>query len=165
MLSSFAEMESLGIYHSDIKPHNFLVDEFWNIKIIDFSISLIKNKDLTESATELHPIQGTEGYRAPEIEAIHNLKEIKGSYKVGKADVFSLGIVFLQMMLLIPLKNYNTPERNNNLMQLIDDRIQFEWARQLFKNMLNINPSERSRFSNLINYLPLQLVTPSVNIP
>ena len=28
MITSFAEMESLGIYHGDIKPHNLLIDDF-----------------------------------------------------------------------------------------------------------------------------------------
>ena len=72
LLTSFAEMENLGIYHMDIKPQNLLADQYLNIKIIDFSISLKKNEELAQTATGMNPIQGTECYRAPELDDFHD---------------------------------------------------------------------------------------------
>ena len=45
-IPSFAEMETMKIYHQDIKPHNLLVTANIVIKIIDFSISEINNSIL-----------------------------------------------------------------------------------------------------------------------
>ena len=154
LLTSFAEMENLGIYHMDIKPQNLLADQYLNIKIIDFSISLKKNEELTQTATGMNPIQGTECYSAPELEDFHDSKQVEGKYRIGKSDVFSLGIVFLQMLLMIPLKNYNTRDKNQELMDLINNTVEFPWAKKLCRNMLSLNPKKRHRFSNLLKYLP-----------
>ena len=154
LLTSFAEMENLGIYHMDIKPKNLLVNQYLNIKIIDFSISLKKNEELTQTATGMNPIQGTECYSAPELEDFHDSKQVEGKYRIGKSDVFSLGIVFLQMLLMIPLKNYNTRDKNQELMDLINNTVEFPWAKKLCRNMLSLNPKKRHRFSNLLKYLP-----------
>ncbi|OMJ87803.1 hypothetical protein SteCoe_10456 [Stentor coeruleus] len=89
LLSSFKFMKDVGVFHSDIKPHNFLVDQFWNIKIIDFSISMIKNEDITTTATGQFPIQDTEGYIAPEIKEARLNKELNARFNPEK-QMFSL---------------------------------------------------------------------------
>jgi serine/threonine protein kinase len=148
LLNSFAQMEALRIYHGDIKPQNMLVDDFWNIKIIDFNCSLAKQEEITEAATGINPIQGTQGYRAPEVEEYFRQGTGKAPYRVEKADVFSLGMVFLQMILLIPVTGLNTKEKNPDLMQVVET-VPFEWAQDLLKNMLDINPKKRNSFNNL----------------
>lgn len=65
LIFSFSQMEAVRIYHKDINPNNLLVTQNFEIKIIDFSISEVK--ECTSSNTDTHPLQGTRGYMAPEL--------------------------------------------------------------------------------------------------
>jgi serine/threonine protein kinase len=152
LLHSFAEMETLGIYHRDIKPQNMLVDDQWNIKIIDFDVSEVRDEEDSEQVTGINSIQGTAGYRAPEVEEYLTQGVKTAQFRVAKADVFSLGVVFLQMVLLSPIRNLNTKEKNPELMRLVET-VPFGWARNLLTRMLHVDPRKRSRFKTLIKYI------------
>ncbi|OMJ70446.1 hypothetical protein SteCoe_31585 [Stentor coeruleus] len=150
LLASFAEMEELGIYHGDIKPHNILVDDNWNFKIIDFSISAVNNEFLNEETTSgFYPLQGTAGYMAPEI--IEGIKKgLKNDvFKMSRADVFSLGMTFLQMLTLEDYNGYNLRENNELLMNKVDQLI-YPWARGMLKKMLCADPNCRLKFKDLL---------------
>ncbi|OMJ66358.1 hypothetical protein SteCoe_36817 [Stentor coeruleus] len=153
LIVSFAEMEELGIYHGDIKPHNMLVDNNWNIKIIDYSISVVSHESLTGGTTSgLHPLQGTAGYMAPEI--IDGIKkgDNKAYFKMSRADVFSLGISFLQMLTLDNYTDYNTKENNHLLMGVVA-KLQYPWAQNMLQAMLNVDPNSRPKFKDLLAYI------------
>ncbi|OMJ77512.1 hypothetical protein SteCoe_22872 [Stentor coeruleus] len=150
LIASFAEMEELGIYHGDIKPHNMLVDNNRNIKIIDYSISVVSNRILTEGTTSgTHPLQGTIGYMAPEIVEGIKKGQKMGYFKMSKADVFSLGITFLQILTLESYTDYNSQENNKLLMEAVR-KLPYAWAREMLKNMLNIDPNCRPHFNKLL---------------
>ena len=151
LLLSFAEMQKLKINHGDIKPQNLLIDKFFNLKIIDFSVSQLKNEEITETHTTMRPLQGTKGYMAPEIEDKMRTGDKSAKIKPYKADVFSLGIVFLQMILIRNLENLNTGEKNEQLLAILND-VQYPWARELLSYMLNKEPNRRKSFKDLIQY-------------
>ena len=89
------------IIHMDIKPQNILIDEFLNIKLTDFSIS-INYKKL--NCINL-PMAGTPYYMSPEA---LNKREILAS-EASKIDIYSLGV------LLYNLAFYDYPYKLNDV--------------------------------------------------
>ncbi|NLN61539.1 MAG: serine/threonine protein kinase [Myxococcales bacterium] len=76
-----------GIIHRDIKPANVMVSKRGDVKLMDFGIARDESlSDLTETGTGL----GTPSYMSPE--------QILGEKLDGRTDVWSLGVVFYQML-------------------------------------------------------------------
>jgi tRNA A-37 threonylcarbamoyl transferase component Bud32 len=84
--AGMAYLHSRGVIHRDLKSENLLVDEHWRIKICDFGLARIPRKS-TRPMT--HKI-GTPFFMAPEV--------IQGKSYDEKADVFSFGIVLLEVV-------------------------------------------------------------------
>lgn len=153
LLHSFATMESLGIYHKDIKPHNILVTQDFEMKIIDFSISDIKDQVDTSLPTGINLIQGTSGYVAPELQKMLEKGDKNGNYNIGKADVFSLGLTFLQMVCMEDLGMMNHEEYNDKLYKKIDG-IQTNWVKLMLEKMLCADYTKRKYFRQLVSCVP-----------
>jgi serine/threonine protein kinase len=79
------------IAHLDIKPENIVVDEFLNLKIIDFSVSLDYSK-IKNGKIKL-TFQGTNFYVAPEVikEEVINVKDLN------KVDLYSFGVMLYKL--------------------------------------------------------------------
>jgi serine/threonine protein kinase len=148
LVLSFAEMQSLGIFHRDIKPHNILVTNDWNVKIIDFSVSdTLKHDDCYTTMTGQSLIQGTHGYMAPEVEEIFTKQEKVGFFRPGRADVFSLGLTIFQMISLKDTHalNFKCHDQYDRIKGLVRGLNAEEWVKILLTEMLN--PDYRKRFS------------------
>ncbi|KAM7469726.1 hypothetical protein LguiA_007909 [Lonicera macranthoides] len=76
-----------SIIHFDIKPQNILLDGDFNVKISDFGLAKLIDRDQSQVLTAL---KGTPGYVAPELFTGTNISV--------KADVFSFGIVTLEIV-------------------------------------------------------------------
>ena len=61
------KVHSLGIIHRDIKPANLLKNDKNEIKISDFSVSLIYDPKDNFSLTEIAKAAGSPAFLAPEI--------------------------------------------------------------------------------------------------
>jgi serine/threonine protein kinase len=79
-----------GVIHRDIKPSNIIYNPEKNtIKILDFGIAKLSqeaNKQLTKTGTQM----GTVYYMSPE--------QVKGEALDHRTDIYSLGVVFYQML-------------------------------------------------------------------
>jgi tetratricopeptide (TPR) repeat protein len=80
-----------GILHGDLKPANIMLTRQGEIKVCDFGLARqLPTGDATGETSTSHAIGGTPGYLAPEAVLGQPIDE--------RADLFSLGIVFYQML-------------------------------------------------------------------
>ncbi len=80
-----------GIVHRDIKPENILLDKKGRVKIADFGIAKILGATSGPDLTKTQSVVGTPMYMAPE-------QMEKPTSVDHRADIFSLGVVFYEML-------------------------------------------------------------------
>jgi protein phosphatase len=85
-LRGFHRQEML---HCDLKPENIMINQFDQIKLIDFGSARIAG--IAELATPISVVgnQGTQGYTAPEVILEHRVSQL--------SDQFSLGVIVYEM--------------------------------------------------------------------
>ncbi|KAM5577594.1 hypothetical protein ABKV19_008106 [Rosa sericea] len=96
------------IIHCDIKPQNILMDEYMCPKISDFGLAKLLQQDQTRTTTG---IRGTKGYVAPEW---HRKMPV-----TVKTDVYSFGIVLLEIVCCRRNVDWSLPEEEAILDELV----------------------------------------------
>ncbi|PRQ49137.1 putative protein kinase RLK-Pelle-SD-2b family [Rosa chinensis] len=96
------------IIHCDIKPQNILMDEYMCPKISDLGLAKLLQQDQTRTTTG---IRGTKGYVAPEW---HRKMPI-----TVKADVYSFGIVLLEIVCCRRNVDWSVPKEEAILDELV----------------------------------------------
>jgi serine/threonine-protein kinase len=82
-------MHKHGVVHRDLKPENIMVDAEDRIKIIDFGIA-IKEDARRITFVDMSATLGTPDYISPE--------QVKGQRGDQRSDIYSLGVMFYEML-------------------------------------------------------------------
>ncbi|XP_077227042.1 putative LRR receptor-like serine/threonine-protein kinase At1g07650 [Tasmannia lanceolata] len=139
-LAFLHEESRIKIVHRDIKATNILLDENLNPKISDFGLAKLREEDKTHINTR---IAGTIGYMAPEY-------ALRG-YLTDKADVYSFGIVALEIVSGTSNTNYMPKDDQFYLLdwalvlkergcleELIDPKLGSEFNKEEAMGMINV---------------------------
>ncbi|CAK75071.1 unnamed protein product (macronuclear) [Paramecium tetraurelia] len=117
------------LFHRDIKPENILVScrQPYTVKLADFGAG----KENFNGQTMLNTLVGTPLFLSPKLYVAYSTNQAgKVKHDLEKSDVFSLGITFLQMILLLSdkdLQKLNDPiiyeEKTGNAIDTSDDAL------------------------------------------
>jgi len=91
ILEGLKYLETCKIANLDLKPQNIIIDEYLNVKLIDFSISIDYSK-ITSKKIVL-PFKGTNFYMAPEVLSSKKIE----TKDLGKIDLYSLGVILYNL--------------------------------------------------------------------
>jgi serine/threonine protein kinase len=114
-----------GVVHRDIKPENILLDKRGRVKIADFGLAKLAAGSPEEfTLTGTHQVMGTPRYMAPE--------QMEGSHAVDhRADIFSLGIVFYEMLTgEVPAGHFEPPSKKVAIDVRLDEVVLRAMARE-----------------------------------
>ncbi|CAK7351235.1 unnamed protein product [Dovyalis caffra] len=124
------------IMHLDIKPQNMLLDPNFNAKISDFGLSKLIDREMSQIQLSM---RGTPGYIAPEWH------QALGRITV-KVDIYSFGIVLLEVVCARRCVDHSQPESAFHLLRMLQNK-----AECIMKYLVEYKQSDREEIIRMIN--------------
>lgn len=157
LANEFSRLEAAGVVHSDIKPNNLIlkstIDDFFTVKIIDFDCSFLE-----ENVPYSDDIHGDLVYFSPET-ILYIDSEGEEGVITTKADVFSIGIIFHELLCGSLPKVESDNEYSyigeavlNGEKLILNNQISKDY-RELIEKMLIEDPEERISMKEVFNTL------------
>lgn len=150
LVSAYHYMQMKNTAHRDIKPQNiFISDNGENLKVGDLGSAVKKN-----SNQEGNTLTGTPLYLSPKLREAY-MKSNAGNWNIDhnvfKSDVYSLGLTFLYMASLVPVKEL---ANLNDLQAKITRRISdisgmYPVLAEILVKMLSVEEADRVDFIQL----------------
>ncbi|KAK8467080.1 hypothetical protein PHAVU_008G245600 [Phaseolus vulgaris] len=160
------------IFHRDVKASNILLDSRYTAKVADFGLSRLAPVPDIEGNVPAHVstvVKGTPGYLDPEYFLTRNLTD--------KSDVYSLGVVFLELLTGRPpifhgeniIRQVNMAYQSGGISLVVDKRIEsypFEYAVRFLTLALKCCkdlPDERPKMAEVareLEYICAMLLEP-----
>ncbi|TNV73874.1 hypothetical protein FGO68_gene1437 [Halteria grandinella] len=144
IMSAVEAMHLMDVAHRDIKMENILVEaRSGRVKVIDFGFSCL-------SKERLKVFCGTPSYMSPEIVS-------KKEYFGGPADIWACGVLLFTLICgTFPFKSITTEKElfrkiNRGIFTYTLPDVSSE-AKDLIKQMLNVEPSERPNASMVLQH-------------
>ena len=150
ILQGLKYLHRCNIIHYDIKPNNIIIDDYLNIKIIDFSSSL-DISEIEDNEIRLK-YRGTSLYMAPEV--IKREKINKKDFH--KIDLFSLGVLIYRMA--FGFYPFNLQQDDIDKDNIIIEKINSEWKVE------NIDKQFSEYFIDFLNKLLEKNISKRINI-
>ena len=169
ILDAISTCHKMNIVHRDLKLQNILISDTFQLKVADFGLaSIVDNKNYDT----IYNV-GTPMYKSPELLENTNY-DIRNIIVLKSCDVFSLSIIFWQMMNgieYLPFKCYKNNGINNGNYSLIKNKTfdkfwklhgkcnmmissgkDIELLCNLFEQMFEYNPHERITIESIIKH-------------
>jgi 5'-AMP-activated protein kinase catalytic alpha subunit len=140
LIAGIEYLHTIGICHRDIKPENLLMDDYNNLKIVDFGLSNTYSADQT-----LKTACGSPCYAAPEM--------VAGKTYAGlPADIWSCGVVLFAMVCgYLPFEDPQTNVLYKKILNTeysIPDFVSND-CRDLITGILTADPDKRLTIENI----------------
>ncbi|WLQ12953.1 serine/threonine-protein kinase [Hahella aquimaris] len=151
-----------GVVHRDVKPANILLLESGHVKVTDFGVAKLDTSELTN----VGDVIGTPSYMSPEA--------LRGDRVDGRSDLFSAGIVLLELIAGKRPQKGGLPWTEKEILQFIADSptlpVQLDRAfSDLLAKALTADPNDRyetgQEFAIALKTLlaPNQVYVPDLN--
>lgn len=158
LLDGFGFMSSKKMYHQDIKPQNIMYTAQGELKIIDFNSVVIDGGDDCGINAKI-VAKGNKSWMSPEyLKAIVQNPSQMPVIKHKKSDVFCLGLVFLKLFTFEDLTGKNQESSNEELLKIVDTKIDHEPCKEVILKMLNLDPEKRPSFKKVAIELAARLM-------
>ena len=148
VLVGLKDLHSNHIVHNDVKPENIVLCLDGKMKIIDFDLATIHDK---EKCNYEHGVFGTWPYMSPEV--------VDGGDHTEKVDVWSMGVVmYVALTGVLPFEAPNQTTYLDNVKQQPFNKILLEkvhCSRQLIdliSTMLTKDPAKRPTISQCLKH-------------